>query len=95
MQSLPSSHEYPTRDGDFISQNTRVLETDENLYSGISGIKRKATNKGTDFQERFQGRQSLMNKEGHIGVVRNTNQPIVKKIGKIELSQNLLKESQK
>jgi len=32
-----------------------------------------------------------MNKEGHLGVVKNTNKPIVKKIEKVELSQNLLK----
>ena len=37
----------------------------------------------------------MMNKEGHIGVVRNTNQPIVKRVGKVEISSNLLKESQR
>ena len=31
-----------------------------------------------------------MNKEGHIGVVKNAKQPIVKKIEKVEISQNLL-----
>lgn len=42
----------------------------EDEYNGISNIKKKA--KPSDFLERFQGRQSLMNKEGHLGIVKNT-----------------------
>ena len=36
-----------------------------------------------------------MNKEGHLGIVKNAQQPIVKKIDKIDLNQNLLKQSLK
>ena len=35
-----------------------------------------------------------MNKEGHLGIVKNTQQPI-KKVDKIELNANLLKSTQK
>ncbi len=31
-----------------------------------------------EFQDRFKGRTSLMNKDGHIGIVSNTNKPITK-----------------
>lgn len=47
------------------------VETDGTEYNGISNIKKKSANK-SDFLERFQGRQSLMNKEGHLGIVKNT-----------------------
>jgi len=33
-----------------------------------------------------------MNKEGHLGIVKNTQQPI-KKVDKIELNPNLLRSS--
>ena len=69
------------------------VETDGKEYNGISNITKKSTNK-SDFLERFQGRQSLMNKEGHLGIVKNTQQPI-KKVDKIELNPNLLRSSQK
>lgn len=69
------------------------IEAEANEYNGISNIKKKSVNK-SDFQERFQGRQSLMNKEGHLGIVKNTQQP-VKKVDKIELNANLLKSTQK
>lgn len=36
-----------------------------------------------------------MNKEGHIGIVKNTKQPIVKRVEKVELSQNLIKQNMK
>lgn len=36
-----------------------------------------------------------MNKEGHLGIVKNAQQPIVKKIDKIDLNQNILKQSLK
>ena len=32
-----------------------------------------------------------MSKEGHIGIVKNAQQPIIKKIDKVELSKNLIK----
>ena len=43
--------------------------------------------------ERFSGSIQLMNKEGHIGVVKNTNQPIVKKVERVHLSPNLLEKN--
>lgn len=67
---------------------------DPSEFNNISGIKRKASNPSSEFIERFQGRQSLMNKEGHLGIVKRTNQPI-DKVKKIELNQNLLKSGQK
>jgi hypothetical protein len=36
-----------------------------------------------------------MNKDGHIGIVKNTQQPIVKKVEKVDINQNLLKQSLK
>ncbi len=35
-----------------------------------------------------------MNKEGHIGIVKNTNQPI-KKVDKVELNQELINSTSK
>lgn len=31
-----------------------------------------------DFKERFKGRTNFMNKDGHIGIVINTSNPIPK-----------------
>ena len=36
-----------------------------------------------------------MNKEGHLGIVKNAQQPIIKKIDKVEISKNLIKSSAK
>ena len=36
-----------------------------------------------------------MTKEGHSGIVNNAQQPIIKKIDKVELSKNLIKSSVK
>ncbi len=33
---------------------------------------------GDGFHARFKGRTHLMNKEGHLGVVKSTEKPIVK-----------------
>lgn len=52
-------------------------EVEDPQYNGVSNIVRKKSI-NSDFKERFQGRNSLMNKDGHIGVVKNTNQPIKK-----------------
>jgi hypothetical protein len=35
-------------------------------------------NKKSEFQERFEGRNSLMNKEGYLGIIQNTTTPINK-----------------
>ena len=82
--------------GSIERNKSYVIET-EGQFNGISNItaKKKSVNHNTEFLERFQGRQSLMNKEGHIGVVKNAKQPIVKRVEKVELSQNLLKQSMK
>lgn len=34
----------------------------------------------SEFLQRFEGRNSLMNKEGHLGIIQNTKQPIVKQV---------------
>lgn len=34
--------------------------------------------KKSEFQERFEGRNSFMNKEGFLGIVQNTHTPINK-----------------
>ena len=71
------------------------METDQNEFRGVSNItNRKKSLNGSDFKERFQGRQTLMKKEGHIGVVMNANQPI-KKVDKVQISQNLLESTSK
>jgi len=77
---------------DINRQRSFVIETDGEHYSGVSNLhsKKKSVNQTSEFMERFQGRQSLMNKEGHIGVVKNAKQPIVKKIDKVEINQNLI-----
>lgn len=49
----------------------------------------------SDFKERFQGRHSLMNKEGHLGVVKNTKSPIVKRVTQVDLASPLIKDSGK
>jgi len=73
-----------------LKHQSSMVETDGNQYNGVSGLyQRKKSVKGSDFAERFQGRNSLMNKEGHIGIVKNTNQPI-KKVDKVELNQELI-----
>ena len=48
-------------------------------------------NNQSDFLQRFQDKQSFMNKDGPLGIVKNAQLPIIKKIEKIELNQNLLK----
>ena len=68
------------------------IDAEANEYNGISNIKKKVNK--SDFLERFQGRQSLMNKEGHLGIVKDTRQPI-KKVDKVELNASLLKSTQK
>ena len=66
------------------------VERDNSEFTGISNMySRKKSVKNSDFLERFQGKNSLMSKEGHIGIVKNTNQPI-KKVDKVELNHELL-----
>ena len=47
-------------------------------FRGVSNIVNKKVDHQSAFQDRFKGKTTLMNKEGHIGVVSNTNKPINK-----------------
>jgi hypothetical protein len=57
-----------------LQHQMSYVETEGTQYNGVSNLyQRKGSVKNNDFAERFQGRNSLMNKEGHIGIVKNTN----------------------
>jgi hypothetical protein len=48
-------------------------------FQSKSGVTTKSMVIGGDgFHARFKGRTHLMNKEGHLGVVKSTEKPIVK-----------------
>jgi hypothetical protein len=49
-----------------------------NQYRGVSQVYNKSLGHQADFQERFKGRATLINKEGHAGVVQNAQKPIDK-----------------
>lgn len=53
--------------------------------------KNSLNGKNSEFMERFQGRQSLMNKEGPVAIVKNADKPIVKRVEKIDINSNLLR----
>lgn len=74
-----------TLDPGSMHHNHRGMSNISNIARANSGVK-------SDFKDRFQGRHSLMNKDGHIGIVKNTNQPI-KKVDKVDLNP-LLHKSQ-
>ena len=78
----PTSKHSDHRQNSFI----RELSASEAKYSGISGIQRRKTNHNAEFMQRFQGKESFMNKEGHMGVVANAQQPI-RRVDRVELSQ--------
>jgi hypothetical protein len=42
-------------------------------YNGVSAIINKKKNSSIDFKDRFKGKTSMMAKDGHLGVVSNTN----------------------
>jgi hypothetical protein len=72
------------------------IQQEEGEFNKISNIARKkSVNNQSDFLQRFQDKQSFMNKDGPLGIVKNAQLPIIKKIEKIELNQNLLKSSTK
>ncbi len=47
-------------------------------FRGVSQIINKKVTHNAEFQDRFKGKTSLMSKDGHIGIVSNTNKPISK-----------------
>jgi len=42
-----------------------------NTYRGISQVYNQSKGHQQEFQDRFKGRATLINKEGHVGVVTN------------------------
>jgi hypothetical protein len=49
-----------------------------NLYGAKLQIKREISDSSDAFKERFKGKTTLMNKDGHLGVVISTSIPIDK-----------------
>ena len=47
-------------------------------FQSKGGVTTKSMVIGDGFHARFKGRTHLMNKEGHLGVVKSTEKPIVK-----------------
>ncbi len=47
-------------------------------FQSKGGVTTKSMVVGDGFHARFKGRTHLMNKEGHLGVVKSTEKPIVK-----------------
>lgn len=52
-----------------------------NDFNGVDRAINKRRTTKSEFQDRFKGKTALMNKEGHIGVVTKTQQPISKMTG--------------
>ena len=76
--------------------NTVIVQADQQVNRLSRVPKRKNSVVTTsDFKERFQGRHSLMNKEGHIGVVKNAKSPIVKRVTQVDLTSPLISETAK
>jgi len=57
-----------------------VNRLEKRNYSRIIStvLKKKKTKIESDFMERFRDKQTFMDKDGHLGVVQNSQQPIVK-----------------
>jgi hypothetical protein len=54
------------------SKSISYIEKEENEFNKISNvIRKKSVNNQSDFQQRFQDKQTFMNKEGHLGIVKN------------------------
>eukprot|EP00347_Sterkiella_histriomuscorum_P022257 403331123 len=66
------------------SSNTFLILKKQNQYTGVSQIYNKRRRGNGDqtseqeFQARFKGKTTLMNKDGHIGIVQSTIKPIAK-----------------
>ena len=91
MEPTSKQSDQRPRQNSFI----RELNGSDTKFSGISGIARKKTNHNSEFMARFQDKQSFMNKDGHMGVVANAQQPIVRRVDRVELSQHFVKASAK
>ncbi|CDW72926.1 UNKNOWN [Stylonychia lemnae] len=61
-----------------FQKSTVVVAQKQNEFRGVSSIVNHKPNQKSEFQDRFKGKTSLMNKEGHIGIVQNTQKPIAK-----------------
>ena len=62
-----------------LTNNNRNAASPASSVTGFSGIQTSAKRgKTIKFHDRFKGKIQMMNKEGHIGVVKATNKPIEK-----------------
>jgi hypothetical protein len=55
-----------------------VAQKKANSFRGISNVYNQSKGHQQEFQDRFKGRATLINKEGHSGVVSNAQKPIDK-----------------
>ena len=55
-----------------------VAQRKANSFRGISNVYNQTKGHQQEFQDRFKGRATLINKEGHVGVVSNAQKPIDK-----------------
>ena len=69
-----------------------VAPKKQNEFRGVSQIVNLKPSKTQEFQDRFKGKTTLMGKEGHIGIVKNTQKPIAK--GGNGVNQPILKRSE-
>lgn len=56
----------------------RINNTADSDSGSVGGGKHMDTTATSDFQNRFKGKIEVMKKDGHIGVVERTGQPITK-----------------
>jgi hypothetical protein len=56
----------------------KLITKKANTYRGISQVYNQSKGHQQEFQDRFKGRATLINKEGHVGVVTNAQKPIEK-----------------
>ncbi len=59
-------------------EGSNVIQKKQNQFRGVSQIINAKPTHQNEFQDRFKGKTTLMNKEGHIGVVQSTQKPIAK-----------------
>ena len=50
---------------------SRRIQKKASTFRGISNVYNQSKGDQQDFQDRFKGRATLINKEGHAGVVSN------------------------
>lgn len=89
MGNLPSSSALVDqitpikRDKDLTNNNRNAASPASSANGSFSGIHSSSASKRVKtikFHDRFKGKIQLMNKDGHIGVVKTTNKPIEKVI---------------